>query len=900
MINSSKFIVQLRLGVVMVALQCAFVVTRALAVESPVKPDADNAQWAVVLEGFFPGQTKGGEIKRLNCYLVRSGGKWVTGLGTATNQGRANWNTAMMLIDPANAIYKDGKLTGTLAVTLVPDPWVPKDQKTRQATVTLDAAVKLEPGEKSFATLSGTWSATIAGGDEELAAASLQAQGAGKISGTIGLTQPRDLADVSYDLAIYDLIPGKAKDNFQRRRALSLGIKDGKPVSARLGQMDMRHNAYDYETIGTPQEMKVNADHLSTTVSFSADTLDGHRANFALALEGRRVSNFVAGTYKGTYTGDDGKLHEISGYFRGNVKPGAFESATAVDDRPWFKPVKGFVPPQAGEHPRLFFGKSYLPELRRRAATDDGKLIIKRLRQLLNGGDGESMPTVFNPAKLAYEKNGFKAAPGAYSISTAAGFGFLYQLSGDKKYAELARQCVEKAFAGQRDFDDRYAWVAPGGELRAGPSIAWTAVAYDLCYDGWDEAFRTQVAKAIQNYADTRGGEWNNPEAITLREMVFQPRQGPGSNHYGAVVGGCGLAVLAIKDDPGTDSELLGRYAAVVERGVVRSISAGWGDGGYYKEGWGASQVGTQGGLLCFLQALKIGAGHDYLNVDRTNASYVTMVPRGLMLIGPPAIYPYRSNMGGTYGSFDWYKERAGFSHGGHFAEGFGAIADKYKPGLLWIFNHTVEPVAATRTFDTTSLYPHRPMLALINWPTFSGIQEQNPAQAMPKVTRDHLYEYSVFRNRWQDQNDIVTTALINVPDGTRPRGVMVWGLGQRLELGEPPKNAAVKHFEAGADGSGTICTGNWAMAVDYSAASGADALVIIAGTPRKGDPGGDKVKVKMTVLAIGETSLTVLSLSAAGKHPEPRLEGSKLIVGGQTVTYADGKLTLGTFQSQK
>ena len=52
----------------------------------------------------------------------------------------------------------------------------------------------------------------------------------------------------------------------------------------------------------------------------------------------------------------------------------------------------------------------------------------------------------------------------------------------------------------------------------------------------------------------------------------------------------------------------------------MRHLSAGWGDGGYYKEGWGASTVGTQAGFLCFLQALKTAAGHDFLNVDRLKA----------------------------------------------------------------------------------------------------------------------------------------------------------------------------------------------------------------------------------------------------------------------------------------
>lgn len=874
----------------------------ALRASEPVaNTDPDNGQWAVILEGFFPGETKGGhELKRLNCYVVRRDGRWAAALATPTNNGRPNWNTAIMPVDPTNVVFKDGKLTGTLAVTLVPDPWVPKDQRPRHATVTLDVTVTPHPQQdnKGFAAVTGTWTSMIDGGEDELKAAGLQGRGSGSVAGSIGPNQPHDLVDESYDLAVYNLIPGETQDNFQRRRALSLGVKGGKVVSARLGQMDLRHSAYDYETLDAPKDFIVTPDTIAGTLSFSADSLDGESANFILSLDGRRVSNFVTGTWKGKYATDDGQEHAITGFFRATAHPGAFESTVARDDRPWFVATKEYKPVQPGEHPRLFFRKTDVPELRRRAETAEGKQIITRLRQLLNGSDGESMPSLYNPAKLAYEKNGFKGAIGAYSISSAAGFGFLYQLTGDKKYADLARQCVEKAFAGQRDFDDRYAWVAPGGELRAGPSVGWTAVAYDLCYDAWDDAFRTKVAKAIQDYSDIVGGEWNKAEGITLRKMVLTPKQGPGSNHYGAVLGGSGLAVLAIKDDPGIDTDLLRKYAQALERGVVRHLSAGWGDGGYYKEGWGASQVGTQGGFLCFLQALKTAAGHDYLNVERPNASYVTMVPRALMLIGPPAVYPYRSNMGGTYGSADWHKERTGFSHGGQFAEGFGAVADKYKPGLLWVFNHTVEPDPNVRDFDTTSLYPHRPMLALVNWPAFAGVEEANPAGAMPLVTRDHLYEYFVFRNRFRDKDDIVTTLLMNQPQGTRPRAVMVWGLGERIELGEPPREARVTDFQAAHDGSGTISAGEWALAVDYTGASGADALIVAVGDPGKGKlPTG---KAKLTTLQDGKTIFTVLTLGTGGTHPEPRLEGNKLLVGGQTLSYANGKLTLGVFQSPR
>jgi hypothetical protein len=189
-------------------------------------------------------------------------------------------------------------------------------------------------------------------------------------------------------------------------------------------------------------------------------------------------------------------------------------------------------------------------------------------------------------------------------------------------------------------------------------------------------------------------------------------------------------------------------------------------------------------------------------------------------------------------------------------------------------------------------------MLALINWPTFAGVAEKDPAEVMPKVTRDRLYEYFVFRNRWQDKDDVVTTVLIRQPDGTRPREVMVWGLGLHLSLGEPERNAPVRHFRAGRDGSGVLSAGKFALAVDYSGSSGADALVVSVGNTVKTDTASDKAMVS-TVTA-GATTYNVLTLSSTGRHPTPKAEGDRLVIGGQTVTFADGVLTLGKFQEQK
>ena len=170
----------------------------------------------------------------------------------------------------------------------------------------------------------------------------------------------------------------------------------------------------------------------------------------------------------------------------------------AAEKSPYvFDQVPNHQPIKPGEHPRLLFRKSDLPEIKRRAATPLGQKIVARLKATLGGG--EAMPEHFNPKRIPYQGDP-NLPEGAFTISHAAGFGMLYQLTGEQKYADLGRQCLELGLAGQRDRDSRYSMRYAGEELRLGPSLAWTALGYDLLYDGLDPEFRKKIALFIQNY----------------------------------------------------------------------------------------------------------------------------------------------------------------------------------------------------------------------------------------------------------------------------------------------------------------------------------------------------------------------------------------------------------------
>lgn len=177
-------------------------------------------------------------------------------------------------------------------------------------------------------------------------------------------------------------------------------------------------------------------------------------------------------------------------------------TALTFGEQPWPKEVEGFAAPAAGEHPRLFFRKTDVPALREKAKTPEGKAMIERLKVTLGGG--EEMPDSFRARDMAFgdKSKPFEQPVGGYSFGHAAGFGLLYQLTGDKKYADLGRECFEWAFEGVRDRDSkgRYGWLGDSGALRAGPTLGWYAVGYDLCYEGWDPEFREKVAAEIASY----------------------------------------------------------------------------------------------------------------------------------------------------------------------------------------------------------------------------------------------------------------------------------------------------------------------------------------------------------------------------------------------------------------
>ena len=539
---------------------------------------------------------------------------------------------------------------------------------------------------------------------------------------------------------------------------------------------------------------------------------------------------------------------------------------------PWPVEVKGFVPVQGGEHPRLLFRKSDLPALRERMKTPQGKAVLKRLRAQLNGSDGESMTTVFE-----MPRGSKRWPPGGFSISHVAGFGMLYQLTGDKKYADLGRQCFEKSLAGARTIDSRYRLKRATGALRAGPTLGWHALGYDLCYDGWDEAYRLKIARFIQDYNE---GRW-----CSLPELARGARQHPGSNHWGMQIGGAAMALLAIRDDPGVDSKKIAPLLEQNHQAMLINMTQGFGSGGFFAEGDGTGSMASHITFLTAIQAWRTAGGKDFYT-PRPNAQWMMLKWFFLTALGGDpgnlrASFPER----GYYPHNIW--QRVGISGAGYFGIGFGVATEQQKAAILWFYNHSgVKEADAKGGFglDAPSGYPHHSVLSLVNWPI--GRKERDPGEVLPHAFYDNRWHFYAWRNRWRDRNDVILSILTHPAKGN---------MGARAETTLTIQHAGKKtrwgkivggfqgELAPAKDGSTVLATGDGScLAIDFSRASGADAMLVMTGPGAPADGAVEAGGRKFSFLLLG------------GTPPRPKADGDKVVVGKQTVSFDGKRIVLG------
>jgi hypothetical protein len=277
--------------------------------------------------------------------------------------------------------------------------------------------------------------------------------------------------------------------------------------------------------------------------------------------------------------------------------------------------------------------------------------------------------------------------------------------------------------------------------------------------------------------------------------------------------------------------------------------------------------------------------------------------------------------------------DREGASQAGDFAQGFGICPKEHVPAVLWLYNHIIEP--GEKTYGADPPYPHRAAYALANWPF--DVAEKSPAELFPLAKVEEGPGYCVFRNGWADKGNMVVTALC----GSSPKSgrgmaqggsIMVAGHGVEYTFPGMFHSSKITYSKLNKDGSGVVSAmvldgldpkkmatltampkTPTSLAVDYSGASGAPLLVAQVGpqvgywveywmTIKKLDlkkdvkdvTGQDGYTTKTTINTADPTMPWAIMTLQKGDAPAVVVDGNKVKVGGQTLTFDGEKIVLG------
>jgi len=825
-----------------------------------------------MLDGFFP--YKNG-MSPLLIYARETGGQWRVAVGSSRDpykQGnvKKTYNRSWYFGDLSEAAIEDGRMKGRITMHMTPDLWVPRDGKSY--TVVFDVDAKVDGGK-----MSGNYSVVEV--NSELG----RQHGFGKkgsIKGESKPFAPRDLpAKCTLRCQMQGALIGGSPDTIGRCMIVDLGLEKGKLTSLIFGNLSKNSSVEALAPVEIGDGVvEADRDGFTAKVTIPATTLDVVPCEYTYEMSGRFMDGVIVGVYKLVAKTEGQDEVAIDGSFDGSIEAGVRHME--VDRRPWHVDVRGFKPPARKEHPRILFRKSDVAQLRKKAATPEGKAIIQRLRLLLDGADGDTMTSNFSPAKKAYDQSLGKNRPwdkhGVYTFGHVVGYGLLYQLTGDKKYADLGRQAFEKGLQGVRDRDDRYSFVKPGGALRAGPVLGWTAVGYDLCYDGWDAKTREKLGRAIAEY---KQGEGKTYDLEALARGTMPPK----SNHFGMQVGGATLALLAITGEDFVDQKEIDRLFKVAEKSLIRNAGEGFGDGGFFAEGDGTGSMASQISYLTAIQGWRSARGQDFVNVERPNIRMMTLkwIYQTVVRNGQPSFSPIR----GAYGHNVWTRE--GLSGGGYFAIGLGAVRDSDKAAMRWYYERFLleEDTARGGPYDTVTRYPHIAACAFVNWPVNVGARPVD--QILPHCYTDSSCGFYVWRNRWRDDRDTVISTLSNRTHGymgAKPESaISLQTQGAKIRWGSI-KEGATKYWHQSpmGDTSSLTLSDGTCVAVDFTGASGAGTMLVTTGSAE-----GQEVKVAGKTLTF--------YFPTADTPLQVRVAGDTAVVGRQKVSLKDGNLVFAT-----
>ncbi len=449
---------------------------------------------------------------------------------------------------------------------------------------------------------------------------------------------------------------------------------------------------------------------------------------------------------------------EVLGKVRGRIGP------------VWPGLAEAHEPLAPGEHPRLIFRQKDLGRMKQRAAdTPEGRAIMDRFRAVLG-----------KPPAYDTESDKFTNWP-------AVGYGFAYQMTGDKGYADRAREIIEQTmFANPSGRAGR----GVSQDIHHAPRLLGFALAFDLSCDAWDPAFRTKCIDGLQR----RVREVAQGEFQGNRMSGFNPNWW--SNHNGIRAGAFGVGAIAVmgeKNSLGKEMVEAEHLADVAAREIRGYLRRGLGGSGYCLEGMFYKGMTIRRGFAHFLRAYPTALGR---TVDPGPLGDFLLA--GFFMEAEPGRFfpipkPY-DGLGGDLG-VDGEDLRDVV-----FALTMNTVPPEMMPGVKWIHTRSVG-LLGSRTFGIAHSFYGPYVLATYPF----EVEAKPPESSFPWMAPDPRKGHYVFRPTFGDEQDILL--VTNFKSETLPgchferagpmSGLTLYGLGRKwldgtylLEVdGLPPTN---------------------------------------------------------------------------------------------------------------
>jgi hypothetical protein len=371
-------------------------------------------------------------------------------------------------------------------------------------------------------------------------------------------------------------------------------------------------------------------------------------------------------------------------------------------------------------HPRLLFGPSAISSLRERVDTEPFASIAKAIeselqREAQNREDKTELPD----ADLTYNFIPRNAS-------------WMYLFTGERKYAQLAEV---QSLALVRD---TVYWNNPTSKgLNRAMQTATVALAYDTCFHEWSAETRALISQkllAAANGLIASMGEGANNQI--------------GNNWQAVRYGAAGLAALAC-DETGRLDVAKHAYAS-----LKRHLNFNLGENGWNPEGIGYTAYPWQ-----FTGPFGIAAARNGLGDFRTEMGKKVSMTLWTTLLGTVSI----PRINGLGLRADLTDDSPTYNGEGTLGLAFWSAPPEYLPAVKWMHDYLTTGSKQERYFD---LDRGGGIYSFLFYP--ADVAARNPAEIASLNYTDASHGIAVFRNAYQDENDIV--AVVNghsrQPDG--------------------------------------------------------------------------------------------------------------------------------------